>query len=144
MKTSRILFVAVLLVASTALMAKTNARSFDKSKAFRQTEQLAKQLDLSKNQAQTILTINQDFSFNESLLFAQRSALLRLGYIESTVEQAFRKERSKDMEARNEAIKSVLNDKQLVAYDTMLPDLKKDLNKTIRFMRERTRERYDS
>ena len=121
MKTIKFLFVAVLLVASTTLIANTHARSFGDSIAIRQTEQLVNHLDLSKNQAQQILTINQDYSFNESLLFAQRRALLRLGYIEATVKQAFHQERSKDMDARTESIKSVLNDEQLVAYSTMLP-----------------------
>ena len=139
MKTIKFLFVAVLLAASTTLMAKTNARSFEKSIAVRQTEQLVNHLDLSKNQAQQILTINQDFSFNESLLFAQRRALLRLGYIESTVEQAFHKERSKDMDARNQDIKSVLNGEQLVAYSTMFPEVSKGMREPRRGMHERVR-----
>jgi len=139
MKTMRSLFVAVLLVASTTLMARTNARTFDESNATRQTKQLVNHLDLSSNQAQQVLAINQDFSFNESLLFAQRRALLRLGYVESTVEQAFHKERSKDMNARSQAIKSVLNNEQRVAYSTMLPEVSKGMREPRRVMHERVR-----
>lgn len=144
MKTMKSLLVAVLLVASTTLMANTNASSFVKSLAIRQTEQLVKPLDLSKKQANKILAINQDYARRNALLFGQRKVLQSLGYMNATVEQTFIQALSNRFDARNLEIKAVLNDEQVVAYSTMLPDLKKDMYDSMRFMHERTRERFDS
>lgn len=138
------LLVAVLLAASTTLMANTNASSFQESLAIRQTEQLVKHLDLSKKQANKILTINKDYARRNAMLFAQRKYLQSLGYMNDTVQQTFIQALSIRFDARKLEIKAVLNNNQMVAYETMLPDLKKDLYKSIRFMRESTRERYDS
>lgn len=144
MKTMKSLLVAVLLVASTTLMANTNASSFAKSLAIRQTEQLVKPLDLSKQQTNKILAINQDYARRNALLLGQRKVLQSLGYMNATVEQTFIQALSNRFDARNLEIKAVLNNEQLVAYSTMLPDLKKDLYESMRFMHERTRERFDS
>jgi len=140
----RTLFVAVLLAASTTLMAKTDAKTFVESIALRQTEQLVKPLDLSKKQTNKILAINQDYAYRNSLLFGQREVLKSLGYMTPTVQQNLMIALSNRFEARKLEIQAVLNDEQLVAYDIMLTDLKKDLNKSMRFMGERSRVRFDS
>lgn len=141
MKTIQFLLIAVLLTVSTSLMATT---SFEESIALRQTEQLVKPLNLSKKQTKKILAINQDYAHRNILLLGQRKVLQSLGYYDATVEQTFIQAISNRFEARALAIKAVLNEEQLVAYSTMLPDLKKDQNKSIRFMRERARDRFDS
>lgn len=138
------LLVAVLLVVSTTLMANTSPSSFVESLANRQTEQLVKNLDLSKKQTNKILAINQDYARRNALLFGQRKVLQSLGYMNATVEQTFIQAFSNRFDARNLEIKAILNNEQLVAYSTMLPDLKKDLYESMRFMHERTRERFDS
>ena len=140
MKTFKFLFVAALLTASTTLMAQTHARTFGESIAIRQTEHMVNQLDLSKTQAHKILAINQDFFFNDSLLFLQRRELLQLGYVDATVEQTFRETRTKDMDARNQAIKSLLNNEQLVAYETILPEVSRAMREPRRVMHERVRD----
>lgn len=137
----KFLLVVVLLAASTTLMAKTNASSFVKSLAIRQTEQLVKPLDLSKKQTNKILAINQDYARRNALLFGQRKVLQSLGYMNATVQQTFIQALSNRFDARKQEIKAVLNDEQLVAYSIMLPDLKKDLYESIRFMHERPRVR---
>jgi len=140
MKTIRFFIVAVLLVASTTLMAQSNARSFDESLTIRQTEQLVNSLDLSNKQAQQILTINQEYAFKTSLLFAQRRELLRLGYVDATVEQAFHEVCFNDMDAKIQAIKSVLSDEQLVAYSALTPDMSKGMWEPRRGMHDRARD----
>jgi hypothetical protein len=141
MKTIQILLVAVLLAASTTLMANT---SMEESIALRQTEQLVKPLNLSKKQTKKILAINQNYVHRTILLLRQRKELQALGYMDATVEQNYLQTFSNRFDTRALAIKAVLKNDQLVAYTTMLPELKKDQNKSMRFMRERTRDRFDS
>jgi len=144
MKTMKFLLVAVLLAASTTLMANSSASSYVKSLALRQTEQLVKPLALSQKQTNMILAINQDYARRNVLLMGQRKVLQSLGYMNATVQQTFIQALSNRFEARKLEIQAVLNDEQLVSYETMLPELKKDQYESIQFMRERTRVRYDS
>ena len=138
------LLVAVLLAASTTLMANTNASSFQESLANRQTEQLVKNLDLCKKQANNILAINKDYAQKNAMLFEQHKLLQSLGLMDATLQHTFIQVLSYRFEARKLEIKAVLNDEQSVDYSMMLPELKKDLYKSIRFIHDRTRERYDS
>ena len=138
------LLVAVLLAASTTLMANTNASTFQESLANRQTEQLVKNLDLSKKQANKILAINKNYDHRNAQLFGQRKMLQSMGLMNATVQHTFIQALSNRFDARKLEIKAVLNDEQWVVYSIMLPALKKDLYESIRIMHERTRERYDS
>ncbi len=141
MKTIQFLLVAVFLTVSTSLMATT---SIEESIALRQTEQLVKPLNLSKKQTKKILAINQNYAHRNLLLLGQRKVLQSLGYYDATVDQTFVQAFSNRFDARALAIKAVLKNEQLVAYTEMLPELKREQNHSIRFLRERNRDRYDS
>lgn len=141
MKTIQFLLVAVFLTVSTSLMATT---SFEESIAMRQTEQLVKPLNLSKKQTKKILAINQNYAHRNLLLLGQRKVLQSLGYYDATVDQTFIQAFSNRFDARALAIKAVLKNEQLVTYTEMLPELKREQNHSIRFLRERNRDRYDS
>lgn len=119
MKTMRFLIAAALLVASTSLMANPKARSFERSKALHQTEQMVKLLDLTVQQESKIQTINKDYSRKDALLFAQRCALQSLGFLDDTAKKTFHVGFSNNMEARKAAIKSVLSDEQQDAYEQL-------------------------
>ena len=108
-----------MLVASTTLMAQSTENSLNESSAILQTEQLVNQLHLSTDQAQQILDINLDYSFNESLMNAQSKALLSKGYGEDDVTMAYQEALSDEMYIRYQAIKSVLTDEQLVSYEML-------------------------
>lgn len=123
MKTMRFFIAAALLVASTSLMANPKARSFDPSKALRQTEQMAKHLDLTVQQMSKIQTINQDYSRKDALLFAQRRAIQSLGFLDETAQRTFKVVLSNNKEARKAAIKSILSDEQWSAYEQLSPSL---------------------
>ena len=129
----RFLLVAVLLAASTTLMAQTEARSFTEKIALRQTNQLDQQLDLSRKQENKILAINQKFTHREFLLVAQRRELQKEGFMNASVQQIFKQGLSKYKVDRMVAIKSVLNDEQLVTFENSSPTFlgfphRKDMN----------------
>lgn len=119
MKTMRFLIVAALLVASTSLMANPKARSFDQSKVLRQTEQMAQHLDLTVQQVSKVQTINQDYFRKVAQLFAQRRALQFLGFLDETAQKTFHVVLISNMEAKKAAIKSILSDEQLAAYEQL-------------------------
>lgn len=125
----KILLVALLLAASSALMAQPTASSFVKSIALRQTEQLVKTLDLSKKQTNKILAINQDYARRNMLLAGQRRVLQSLGYMTPDVEQTFVQALSNRFEAQNKEIKAVLNSEQLVAFTGLMPSLRRGLHR---------------
>jgi hypothetical protein len=119
MKTMRILLVAVLLAASTTLMAKTNVRSMNKSIASVQTEQLAKSLDLSKKQVNKILAISKKYAKKNGLLMAQRMELSRMGFMDENVQDIFMETLSAHKDAKSQEIKSILNEEQFAAFSAL-------------------------
>lgn len=121
MKTMRIFIAAALLVASTSLMANPKARIFDPSKALRQTEKMAKHLDLTVQQVSKIQTINKEYSRKDAQLYAQRCALEALGFLDETAQLTFHVVLTSNMEARKAAIKSILSDEQWEAYVQLSP-----------------------
>jgi hypothetical protein len=119
MKKMRFLLVAVLLAASTTLMAQSTKNTVDESSAILQTDQLIDQLHLNSDQAQQILNINFDFIYDESLMLAQSKALLSKGWVEDDVAMAYQEALTNEMYVRYEAIKSVLTDQQQVAFEML-------------------------
>jgi hypothetical protein len=119
MKKMRILLVVSLLVASTTLMAKPSARSFEKAVAIRQTEQLAKSLDLNKKQVNKILAINQKYAKKYAQLNGKHMKLQGKGLLDASAQRTFFEALSVSRNARTQKIKSVLTGEQLIAYAWM-------------------------
>jgi len=140
MKTIRIFLVAVLLGASTTLMAKNNVRPFEKSMVVNQTEQMIKDLDLSKKQVNKILAISKKYARKDALLFAQRREIQRMGYMDGNVQRIFMETLSVRSDAKNKEIKTILNDEQWAAFENMLPTMRKAPFEPTQFMRERNQE----
>ena len=133
------LLVVVLLAASTTLMANPNARSFDESIALRQTEKLVSSLDLSKRQTNKILAINKLYFHRNAQLFAQCRQLEKEGCWDASAQQIIREALAIRLDARTQAIKSVLNDEQQLTFDNLLPERTDNMGNSMRLLRERSR-----
>ena len=120
MKKMRVLLVVSLLVASTTLMAKPSARSFEKAVATRQTEQLASSLDLNKKQVNKVLVISQKYARKYAQLNGQRMELQGMGLMDASAQKTFFEAIAVFKDTRTQEIKSVLKGEQLAAYENLL------------------------
>jgi len=120
MKKSIILFVIVLLTASTTLFAKPSPRDFNDAVATRQTEQLASNLELTKKQTKKLLAINEKYFKKSSLLIGQRMELRVYADLQGSIQQTFIEMMSAYNESKIQEIKSILKDNQLTAYEALL------------------------
>jgi hypothetical protein len=120
MKKMKIILVVSLLVASTTLMAKPSARSFEEAVATHQTEQLTTCLDLNKKQVNKAIAISQKYAKRYIQLNGQRMELQLMGLMNENAQEIFFKALFVFSNARTQEIKSILNGNQLIAYEKML------------------------
>jgi hypothetical protein len=120
MKKSIILFVIVLLTASTTLFAKPSPRDFNVAVATRQTEQLASNLELTKKQTKKLLAINEKYLKKSGQLIGQRMELSVYTDLQGNIQQTFFEMMSAYNESKIQEIKSILKDDQLTAYESLL------------------------
>lgn len=129
------LLAAVLLAASTTLMAYPNARPSEESLAIRQTEKLVSSLDLSKRQTNKILAINKEYFRRNAQLAAQCRQLEKEGCMDAAAQKIIREALAIRQDARTQAIKSVLNDEQQLTFDNLVPERRDNKVNSMRMLR---------